>query len=462
MSKHKHIAIGLISVCLILGLILSGNAQGSLDENSVSSLSLEGNLLGDPATRNLIVYLPPGYDTSQIRYPVVYLLHSAQGNERFFPYNEFPSSFEASGVFAKPLDYPAKGFTGMIDSLIDVGEIGPMIIAMPNINTAYGGSFCINSELNGNYEDYIIQDIVPFVDSTYRTLANRNSRAIAGQSMGGFSAVYLSMKHPDVFGLVASHSSVLCMDALARASQPMVKAENPEGITGPDPAKPITSFMYLFSAALSPNLSNPPFFVDLPFDDTVSIKDDVLLRWANNDPIQMFANHVPALHSLKGIYLDVGDKDELQSGFFIAPYSEALNSVGKHHFFEVYDGMHFSQLYTRLSKSLKFLSDSLEHTDLSVHNAYRYPHVSKRELLQNYPNPFENSTTIKFTIEKAGWVSLKLYNINGQEIKTLVNNQKMAGQHEIKWQPEHLQGGIYFCAIRTNDDSQTKKLVYLK
>lgn len=462
MRTHRHIAIGLFSTCLFLGFILNVNAQGYLDENTVTSPSLEGNPLGDPATRNLIIYLPPGYDTSLISYPVVYLLHSAQGNERFFPYNEFPPSFEASGVFTKPQDYPAIGFTGLIDSLIDAGDIDPMIIAMPNINTAYGGSFCINSELNGNYENYMIQDIVPFMDSTYRTLPHRNSRALLGQSMGGFSAIYLSMKHPDVFGLVGGHSSVLCMDALARASQPMIKAENPEGLGGPDPAKPLTSFMYMFSAALSPNLNNPPFFVDLPYDDTCALKEDVLLRWAANDPIQLFANHVPALHSLNGIYLDVGDKDELQSGFFVAPFSEALNAVGKTHSFEVFDGMHFSNLYSRLSMSLKFLSDSLEHTDISVHIGSSYGTVSKTEPLQNYPNPFDKITIIKYGIEESGWVSIKLYNMNGQEVESLIDKHMTAGQYEVSWHPEQLQGGMYICALKTRSKSQMKKLIYLK
>ena len=153
MSTLKHIVVGLFSIFLILGINHVSDAQGSLIENVVYGPSLEGNLLGDTATRNLIVYLPPGYDASQDRYPVVYLLHTGGSTERFYPYNEFPPSFEATGIFTKPQDFPDHGFVGMIDSLIDVGDIQPMIIAMPNINTAYGGSFCINSALNGNYED---------------------------------------------------------------------------------------------------------------------------------------------------------------------------------------------------------------------------------------------------------------------------------------------------------------------
>ena len=462
MSTLKHIVVGLFSIFLILCINHVIDAQGSLVENAVFSPSLEGNLLGDTATRNLIVYLPPGYDTSQNRYPVVYLLHTGGASERFFPYNEFPPSFEATGIFTKPQDFPDKGFIWMIDSLIDVGDILPMIIAMPNNNTAYGGSFCINSALNGNYEDYFIQDIVPYVDNNYRTLTDRNSRAISGHCMGGFGAMYLSMKHPDVFGLVASHSSELCMDALARACQPLLQMENPSGITGPDPAKPFTSFIYLFSAAFSPNLSNPPYFVDIPFDDTCGIREDVLLQWAANDPIQMFPDHLTALQSLKGIYMDVGDKDELQSSYFLAPFSDALTTVGIPHSFEVFDGMHFSNLYTRLSISLKYLSDSLDHTDNTVHNNDFSGFSSMAGRILNYPNPFDHGTTIRYITQERGWVSLKVYNISGQEIETLINTHQIAGEHEIEWQPENLQGGTYFLELRTTEYSQAEKLIYLK
>jgi len=462
MSTLKHVLTNLLSLCLLLGINQLTDAQGTLQESIVPGPSLEGNLLGDPATRNLIVYLPPGYDSSNESYPVVYLLHTGGATERFFPYNEFPPSFEATGMFTKPQDFPQNGFAGMIDSLLDVGDLQPMIIVMPNINTVYGGSFGINSALNGNYEDYIVQDIVSYVDSNFRTLAGSENRAIAGHCMGGFAAMYLSMKHPDVFGLVASHSSEFCIDALARASQPFLKAENPEGITGPDPTKPFTSFMYLFSAAYSPNLANPPYYIDIPFDDTCAIREDILLKWAAYDPIQLFPTHVPALQSMKGIYLDVGDKDELQSSYFMSPFSGALSTVGIPHSFEIFDGMHYANLYTRLSKSLKFLSDSLAQRATAVIGAGLSELSPESRLLHSYPNPFFQSTTLKYAIPKGGQVILKIYSLHGQEIETLLNMHQMAGKHELVWNPDKLQEGIYFIELRTNEYSVAEKLIYVK
>jgi pimeloyl-ACP methyl ester carboxylesterase len=363
MNAKKLILPGFFLICILLGTYSPVYTQGSIVADSITGISLEGNLLGDPVNRGMLVYLPPGYDTSEVNYPVIYLLHTGGGNEHFYPDNEFPESLEAFGMFTHPADYPDSGFAAMIDSLIITGEIEPLIIVMPDINTAYGGSFCINSVLNGNYEDYIVKDIVPYIDANYRTLANRNSRAIAGHCMGGYGAMYIVMKHPDVFGAVASHSSELCLDALARACSPFVKLENPSGITGPDPSKPFTSFLYLFSAAFSPNPDNPPFYVDLPLDDSCEIREDILLRWADYDPIQMLGNHFSDLQSLRGIYFDAGDKDEVMSYYFMIPFIDSLTSLGISSSFELYDGMHFDKLYTRLKLSLGYLSDVLAHTD---------------------------------------------------------------------------------------------------
>jgi S-formylglutathione hydrolase len=363
MNAKKLILPGFFLICILLGTYSPVYTQGSIVADSITGISLEGNLLGDPVTRGMLVYLPPGYDTSGLDYPVIYLLHTGGGNEHFYPDNEFPESLEAFGMFTHPTDYPDSGFAGMIDSLIITGKIEPLIIVMPDINTAYGGSFCINSVLNGNYEDYIVKDIIPYIDANYRTLANRNSRALAGHCMGGYGAMYIVMKHPDVFGAVASHSSELCIDALARACAPFVKLENPSGLTGPDPSKPFTSFLYLFSAAFSPNPDNPPFYVDLPLDDSCEIREDILLRWADYDPIQMLDNHLSYLQSLRGIYFDVGDKDEVMSYYFMIPFIDSLTSSGISNSFELYDGMHFDKLYTRLKSSLGYLSDVLAHSD---------------------------------------------------------------------------------------------------
>lgn len=83
-------------------------------------------------------------------------------------------------------------------------------------------------------------------------------------------------------------------------------------------------------------------------------------------------------------------------------------------------------------------------------------------LLQNYPNPFNSSTRIKCQINDSNHVLLKIYNLAGQEIETLVNEFQPAGEHEIIWQPKGISSGIYICVLRTSEYTKSSKLIFQK
>ena len=153
--------------------------EGELVYQSVYSDALKHNLLGDPAYRSVIVYLPPGYHESDARYPAVYLLHGYDDTNTIW----------RDGFF--------QGFSvqTVMDRLIREGRIQEMIMVMPDGRNAYGGSYYINSSVAGNWADFITKDLVDFVDETYRTLARSESRGIAGHSMGGYGAIYLAARH---------------------------------------------------------------------------------------------------------------------------------------------------------------------------------------------------------------------------------------------------------------------------
>lgn len=84
------------------------------------------------------------------------------------------------------------------------------------------------------------------------------------------------------------------------------------------------------------------------------------------------------------------------------------------------------------------------------------------KLYQNYPNPFNPTTTIKYNLHKSNDVTLKIYNLIGQELETLVNGFQTAGKHEINWQPNGLPSGIYFYRLQSGEFSQAKKLILQK
>jgi enterochelin esterase-like enzyme len=155
----------------------------------IESTALRGNPLGDPSTRPVWLYMPPGYDESDERYPAVYLLAGYSGTGRTF-------------LNQRPWE---EDIQQRMDRLIETGACRPMVLVLPDGFNRYGGSQYIDSAGTGRYQQYLLE-IVRMVDARYRTRPARAFRAIAGKSSGGFGALTAAMDHPQVFGLVADHS----------------------------------------------------------------------------------------------------------------------------------------------------------------------------------------------------------------------------------------------------------------
>jgi len=153
-----------------------------------------------------------------------------------------------------------------MDNLINSGSIQPTILVKPDGSAPpYLGSFYTNSVLYGNYEDYIINDLVQYIDATYRTICEKTKRSIMGHSMGGFGAMKLMIKHPDVFVAAASHSGPLDLNLLPDGIPDLLAENGGSGPYDPD-AGLFSGYMYSMAGAFTPNLSNSPEPVDLPVD----------------------------------------------------------------------------------------------------------------------------------------------------------------------------------------------------
>jgi S-formylglutathione hydrolase FrmB len=152
--------------------------------------SLAGNLFGDTTQQPIAIYLPPSYETSKTRYPVIYFL---------------PGFGDGITLY---LDGTYQGFKlqAVMDSLIRVGAIKEMIIVIANGRNRLGGSFYANSPATGNWEDFIVKELVRVIDSRFRTILSAGSRGIAGHSMGGSGALNIGMRHSDIFGSVYAMS----------------------------------------------------------------------------------------------------------------------------------------------------------------------------------------------------------------------------------------------------------------
>ncbi len=318
--------------------------SGTLERVTVHGDSLVGNLAGDSPDRLVSVYLPPSYATApKRRYPVLYLLHGfTDSDDHWF------------GLTGKHfVNVPTAANNAFASGARD------FIIVMPNAFTRYQGSMYSNSVVTGNWEAFVAQDLVTFVDKHYRTLAVRASRGLAGHSMGGYGTVRIGMKYPSVFSSLYIMSPC-CMDA---NMQPSVDAMQLAAMvqTAEDLQKAdfFTKAMLASAAAWSPNPRNPPRYFDLPVKDG-QVVPDIVARWAANAPLAMVYQYIPSLKRYDAIGVDAGDKD-VGIAATVRTLDQVLTDYGIAHDSEIYDGDHVSRIGERLeTKVLPFFSAHLK------------------------------------------------------------------------------------------------------
>ena len=273
--------------------VVPGAKPMSVEHIKVHGTALEGNLEGDPADRDVIVFLPPSYAKEKTRrYPVVYALHGYSiGAEQWTHEIVVPQTIE--GAIAQG----AK----------------EMIVILPDSKTAHNGSMYSSSVTTGDFEQFISHDLVAYIDAHYRTIPNRTSRGLVGHSMGGYGATRIGMKHSDVFGSLYIMSPC-CMSPRTAAS---LKPEDEKALeavkTAEDSAKLgfFQRAQLATAAAWSPNPKNPPLYLDLPLKDGAA-QPDVLAKWAANAPLAFIDQYIGNLRQYRAISIDVGDQDGLR------------------------------------------------------------------------------------------------------------------------------------------------------
>jgi enterochelin esterase family protein len=212
--------------------------------------------------------------------------------------------------------------------MIAARKIPPMIVASPDCFTALGGSQYVDSAAVGNYETFVVREVVPFLDDRFATLADPRRRGVVGKSSGGYGALMLGMKHPDVFGALASHSGdayfdycyrfdfVKCWNGLRAAggvAKWLEKFRAAPRVTG-DHVNVLN--IVAMAACYSPNAKAECGF-DLPFDlETGEERADVMAIWRKVDPAVACKRYAKNLRSLRGVFIDCGLRDEyaLHSG----------------------------------------------------------------------------------------------------------------------------------------------------
>jgi enterochelin esterase-like enzyme len=306
---------------------------------TIHGAALAGNLEGNPPDRQAIVFLPPSYEKEAARrYPVLYALHGYSiGAEQWTAEIRVPQTIE--GAFAQ--------------------GAAEMIVVLPDSRTAHNGSMYSSSVTTGDFERFIARDVVAYVDARYRTIPERASRGLVGHSMGGYGAIRIGMKHPDVFGsLYVMSPCCLSPRGAGPGSAELEKAV--ATMKAPTDSASLSFFpraQLATASAWSPNPQNPPLFLDLPTKDGVA-RPDVLAKWTANAPLALVDQYVGNLRRYRAIAIDVGDQDGLKAD--TQALREALDRYGIASTFDVYSGTHTSRVADRFqSHVMPFFSRSL-------------------------------------------------------------------------------------------------------
>jgi enterochelin esterase-like enzyme len=348
---------------------------------------LADNPLGDPHVRELAVWLPPAYDRRTsgpgTRFPVLYDLVGFTGSG-LAHLNWKPFSDNVAERAAR---------------LVHDGHMGPAIIVFPDCYTSLGGNQYVNSSAIGHYADYLVDEIIPFVDREFRTLASREHRGCFGKSSGGYGAIIHGMKYAQHWGAIADHSGDAYFDFIYRADWPntlneLAKYRRPARQAGA--VKPprvdaaerrlaaglddgrarrfldafrkkakvsgaeVHAIMNLCMAATYDPDPQAPLGFRLPFHlETGELIEQRWERWLEHDPVRLVGRHARSLKRLKGTYIDCGWRDQYHIHYGARQLSRRLAAAGIAHRYEEFDDDH-SDIDYRMDVSLPFLYRALQ------------------------------------------------------------------------------------------------------
>lgn len=322
-----------IGLCLIFFFVFisvspspADSTKSQIIDRQLESKSFGLSKVGTNPVRKMVIYLPAGYDPvhSSKRYPVIYFLPN--------PFEDYRSAFDRRDA------------QGLFDRAVARGVIEKFILVSVDMNTSLGSSWYVNSPATGNWEDFMIEELVPYIDANFKTLPSRDSRGIAGVFIGGYGAIRFGMRHPDVFGTVyAMHpvgtgSGVSVMDSLPKWDL-WVNGKSTDDVKQDGRTQIFTT---IFQAHL-PNPGKPPFFIDLPAHkegDRLIIDSKLTERLRNNFFLEsMIPQCADNLKSLRGFKFDWSRDDGNYDHVYSAlAFTHKLNEFGIVHEAEEYNG----------------------------------------------------------------------------------------------------------------------------
>lgn len=326
---------------------------GRVERLEVESAALASNMLGDPATRDVAVYLPAGYDNSKDDYPLLVDLAGFTG-----------SGFSHTNWKAFQENVPQR-----VERLVASGAMGKAIIALPDCFTSLGGNQYINSIAMGDWETFLCVDMISALESNYRVRRGRDHRAVFGKSSGGYGAIIHGMLHADVWAAIACHSGDMDFDLCYRGDMPgtlralagydhNIKAFVDRIHEGKKvPGADMHTLMMLAMAATYDPDPDAPYGIRLPVTtDTCEMIEERWRNWLAWDPVRLVNKPEvrKSLASLKGLFIDCGEKDQYNLVYGARRLAKNLERLEIDHHYEEFPDNH-STIDYRMDVSLPYL-----------------------------------------------------------------------------------------------------------
>jgi len=324
--------------------------SGSVNRLVIESEVLKANILGDPTSRAVDVYLPAGHDG-----------------------RDLPLLVDLVGITSSGLSHTnwmafSENMPERLDRLIGEQKMPPVVVAFPDCFTRIGGNQYINSAATGPWEDFLIGEMLPVIEQRFGC-GGAGRRGVFGKSSGGYGAIMHALRHADIWSAVACHSGDMGFELCYLPDMPATlrtlagttierwwrnledAKKRPDGI--------FTAMNILaMAASYDPD---PDVFLGMRLPVTSETCEVIEERWANwvrHDPVVAVETLGTGLRALKALYIDCGDKDQFNLLYGARRFVRRLKELGITHRYEEFQDNHSGVDY-RMDESLPFLANAL-------------------------------------------------------------------------------------------------------
>jgi S-formylglutathione hydrolase FrmB len=325
---------------------------GTVSRIIIESESLRGNLLGDPNARAVDVYTPAGQSGRGLA-----LLVDLVG-------------FTSSGLSHTSWAGFRENVPERLDRLIGEQRMPPVVVAFPDCFTRLGGNQYINSSATGAWEDFLLHEVLPAVETRFGC-GGDGHRGVFGKSSGGYGAITHALRHSDIWSAAACHSGDMGFELCYLPDMPSVlralaRVENSieRWWTEFEAAKkqPDNSFKVMNALAMAASYDpDPTQFLGIRLPITFDTCEIIEERWANwllHDPVIAVDRYAPDLSRLKALYIDCGASDQFNLLYGARRLVKRLETWGIKHRYEEFPDNHSGVDY-RMDESLPYLAQAL-------------------------------------------------------------------------------------------------------